>query len=185
MLDSQIKIIKTPNFCSVHYCKIKSKRFLVFKTNLQKDFYFLIPSNFITFKILNNQFVLTLSALDKKSFSEFNQFYNALLVFNKNIKILYKKQLRLKGLGFRAAISEDKASLNLKLGFSHLCVLPISLETLTVSITKKYITVSGVDKAEVGNFVNKIKSLKIPDKYKGKGFWYKYEKEELKEIKKK
>ena len=54
-----------------------------------------------------------------------------------------------------------------------------------MNIQKNIISVEGSDSVVVGNFTNKIRSLKIPDSYKGKGFWYKSEKEKLKEIKKK
>jgi hypothetical protein len=37
----------------------------------------------------------------------------------------------------------------------------------------------------IGNFIDKIVSLKTPDSYKGKGFWLKYEARTLKIIKKK
>ena len=45
-------------------------------------------------------------------------------------------------------------------------------------------SLEGFDPVAVGNFATKIKSLKFPDTYKGKGFWYKNEVKVLKEIKK-
>ena len=45
--------------------------------------------------------------------------------------------------------------------------------------------IEGKNKVTVGNFANKIKCLKTPDCYKGKGFSYKYEEIILKKIKKK
>jgi ribosomal protein L6P/L9E len=42
----------------------------------------------------------------------------------------------------------------------------------------------GIEASTIGNFLKKIKNLKAPDSYKGKGFWYKNESKLLKEIKK-
>ena len=71
------------------------------------------------------------------------------------------------------------------MGYSHVCVLEVPTDELTVSVRKSNVVVEGVEKARIGNFVSKIRSLRIPDNYKGKGFWYKYQKENLKEINKK
>jgi len=40
-----------------------------------------------------------------------------------------------------------------------------------IIIEKNYITVEGDNIAIVGNFCRQIKSLKLPDSYKGKGFF--------------
>jgi ribosomal protein L6P/L9E len=95
-----------------------------------------------------------------------------------------RKQLLLKGLGFRGALSADKRFLELKLGFSHLIKIPADLKELKVSMTNTLLQVEGVELSVVGNFLKKIRNLKAPDSYKGKGFWYKNESKVLKEIKK-
>jgi ribosomal protein L6P/L9E len=51
-------------------------------------------------------------------------------------------------------------------------------------VNKNILTFEGFDPVAVGNFANKVRSLKFPDVYKGKGFWYKNEVRSLKEIKK-
>jgi len=43
----------------------------------------------------------------------------------------------------------------------------------------------GTNKVDVGNFLDKIISLKAPDSYKGKGFWFKYQKKDSETCKKK
>ena len=81
-------------------------------------------------------------------------------------------------------MTEDKKNLELKLGFSALITLPIPVEEVKVDVNKNIITLEGFDPVAVGNFATKIKSLKFPDAYKGKGFWGKNEVRVLKEIKK-
>ena len=71
------------------------------------------------------------------------------------------------------------------MGFSHLISLEIPQKGIYISVQKNVVCVEGIDPVKVGNFANKIRSLRVPDSYKGKGFWYKYEEENLKEVKKK
>lgn len=113
---------------------------------------------------------------------EFNFVFNSIFSFFRSIVNPSKKTLKLKGLGFR--INLDNNLLEFKLGFSHTKVIKVPT-SLNTTIRKNVISVEGVDAVLVGNFISKIKSLKHPDAYKGKGFWYKYEKESFKTIKKK
>lgn len=90
----------------------------------------------------------------------------------------------LKGLGYKAVLKNDDSVLELKIGYSHTISLPIKKDMLKIILDKNNLTVEGFDKVTVGNFVNKIRNLKFPDSYKGKGFWYKNEVIKLKEINK-
>lgn len=81
----------------------------------------------------------------------------------------YSKKLILEGVGFKSEVAGK--NLNLALGFSHPVVVPIS-EGLTVTAEKNNITVTGIDKELVGQFTSKVRSLKKPEPYKGKGFRY-------------
>ena len=79
----------------------------------------------------------------------------------------YEKTLELVGVGFRAALKDKQ--LNLQLGFSHDVNLDIP-EGIKISVEKQTIVkVSGFDKQQVGMVVSKIKSLRRPEPYKGKG----------------
>ena len=79
----------------------------------------------------------------------------------------YEKTLELVGVGFRAAIKDKQ--LNLQIGFSHDVNLDIP-EGIKISVEKQTIVkVSGFDKQQVGMVVSKIKSLRPPEPYKGKG----------------
>lgn len=81
----------------------------------------------------------------------------------------FSKKLILEGVGFK---SEVKGSdLVLALGFSHGVTVAIPAG-LTVTAEKNNITISGIDKENVGQFAAKVRALKKPEPYKGKGFRY-------------
>lgn len=81
----------------------------------------------------------------------------------------FEKKLILEGIGYKSEVNGDK--LKLALGFSHPVEVSIP-STLKVTAEKNVITVSGIDKEEVGQFSAKIRSLKKPEPYKGKGMRY-------------
>ena len=94
----------------------------------------------------------------------------------------FEKQLEIRGIGYKASLEGEK-TLKLKVGFSH----PINLEIpagLNVSIEKNIIKVSGIDKQKVGEFAAKIRRVRPPEPYKGKGIRYVGEKVRKKEGKK-
>ena len=81
----------------------------------------------------------------------------------------YAKKLILEGVCFKSEVKGK--SLDLALGFSH----PVKVEIpdgLTVTAEKNVITVTGIDKESVGAFTAKVRALKKPEPYKGKGFHY-------------
>jgi large subunit ribosomal protein L6 len=81
----------------------------------------------------------------------------------------YEKKLEVNGVGFR--VSGGGQSLEMSLGFSH----PVKYEApvgVTLTVNKMEITVSGIDKQQVGQVAAEIRSLKKPEPYKGKGIKY-------------
>lgn len=84
----------------------------------------------------------------------------------------FEKKLILEGVGFKSQVSGKK--LVLALGFSHPVEFLIP-DNLNVTAEKNIITISGIDKESVGGFAAKIRSLKKPEPYKGKGFRYENE----------
>ena len=81
----------------------------------------------------------------------------------------FTKKLILEGVGFKSEVKGK--DLVLALGFSHGVTVPIP-EGLTVTAEKNNITFTGVDKELVGQFASKIRAMKKPEPYKGKGFRY-------------
>jgi large subunit ribosomal protein L6 len=82
----------------------------------------------------------------------------------------FSKELEIVGVGYRA---EQKGSdLNLRIGYSHeVPVVPMPGITLIAESNTKII-VSGVSKEDVGEQAARIKRIRPPDAYKGKGIRY-------------
>ncbi len=79
----------------------------------------------------------------------------------------YEKTLELVGVGFRATLKDKQ--LNLQLGFSHDINFDIP-DGVKISVEKQtIIKINGSDKQQIGMVVSKIKSLRPPEPYKGKG----------------
>jgi large subunit ribosomal protein L6 len=81
----------------------------------------------------------------------------------------FEKKLELAGVGYRAQI--QGVDLVLSLGFSH----PVKFKPLTgvtITVADNVITISGSDKAVVGEMAAKIRAVKPPEPYKGKGIKY-------------
>ena len=79
----------------------------------------------------------------------------------------YEKNLELSGVGYRAAIKGKQ--LNLQLGFSHDINFDIP-DDVKISVEKQTsIKISGFDKQQVGEIAAKVKSIRPPEPYKGKG----------------
>lgn len=81
----------------------------------------------------------------------------------------FEKKLQIEGIGYRGEVRGREIIFNL--GFSHQIMFPIP-EGIEVTFEKNIITVSGADKALVGETAAKIRSLKKPEPYKGKGIRY-------------
>lgn len=81
----------------------------------------------------------------------------------------YQKQLEIQGVGYKVELQGK--TLKFALGFSHPVVVPIP-EGLDVAVEKNLITISGIDKEEVGQFAANVRALKKPEPYKGKGIRY-------------
>ena len=95
----------------------------------------------------------------------------------------YEQTLELVGVGYRAAVEGKK--LSLQLGFSH----DVNIEPpegVTFATPKQTeIKISGIDKQLIGETAAKIRRIRPPEPYKGKGVRYSGEKVRRKEGKKK
>lgn len=82
----------------------------------------------------------------------------------------FAKNLELVGVGYRASKSGDKIVLNV--GYSHpVEITPEPGIEFEVPVNTK-ITVRGIDKERVGAYAAKIRSVREPEPYKGKGIKY-------------
>ena len=93
------------------------------------------------------------------------------LIFNmvKGVAEGYEKKLEIEGLGYKASLEGE--NLQLYVGFTH----PIKIEApkgIKFSVEKNIITVSGADIEKVSQTAAKIRKVKPPEPYKGKGIKY-------------
>ena len=82
----------------------------------------------------------------------------------------FEKRLQITGVGYRAQL--DGRDLVLNMGYSH-PVKMITPKELSVQIENPTsVTVSGIEKDMVGEFAAKIRAVRPPEPYKGKGIAY-------------
>ena len=81
----------------------------------------------------------------------------------------FEKKLQIEGLGFRAELEGD--NLVLQVGFSHPVMITV-LEGVKFVVEKNIIIISGIDKELVGQVAAKIRRVRPPEPYKGKGIRY-------------
>jgi len=86
----------------------------------------------------------------------------------------YKKELEIIGVGYRATATGQM--LELALGYSHPIVFEIPKEIMVSADTQKgkapIVTLQSIDKQLLGQVAAKIRSLRKPEPYKGKGVRY-------------
>lgn len=90
----------------------------------------------------------------------------------KGVKDGWEKKLELVGTGYRAEVAGNKLSLTV--GYSH----PVEIEApegIGFKVEKLDVTVEGPDKHLVGEIAAKIRAIRPPEPYKGKGIKYKDE----------
>ncbi|MCT2087685.1 50S ribosomal protein L6 [Micrococcus terreus] len=81
----------------------------------------------------------------------------------------YEKQLEVVGTGYR--VQAKGQDLEFALGYSH--PVPVKCpEGITFKVEGNKVTVSGIDKQQVGEIAANIRKLRRPDPYKGKGVRY-------------
>ena len=86
----------------------------------------------------------------------------------------YKRELELVGVGYRAVVTGQQ--IDLALGFSHNIIFELPTEIKASAVAEKgqnpRIFLESIDKQLVGQVAAKIRSLRKPEPYKGKGVRY-------------
>src|SRR6185295_5784094 len=86
------------------------------------------------------------------------------------VKDGFERKLDIVGIGYRAQL--QGRNIQLALGYSHPVIFPLP-ETITADIERQVvITLRGPDKALLGETAAKLRTLRKPDPYKGKGIKY-------------
>ncbi len=129
----------------------------------------LILINGITIKKEDNQ--IFVSRIDDQKVNKSNHGLYRSLINNMVIGVSqgFSKKLEINGVGFKVNVLG--AVLKLNVGFSHDVNFNIP-EGITINIDQNIITVSGIDKQQVGQVAAEIRAIKKPEPYKGKGIKY-------------
>jgi len=81
----------------------------------------------------------------------------------------WKKELELVGTGYRAEVTGN--TLVLTVGYSHSVKIEAP-EHVAFKVEKSIITIEGVDKETVGETAARVRAVRPPEPYKGKGIRY-------------
>jgi len=125
----------------------------------------------IKVEVENNTIILSRPS-DEKRLKSLHGLYRALIA-NMVVGVSkgYRKDLELVGVGYRAEANGQR--LEMSLGYSHdiIMELPqeVKVETKTEKRSNPVITLSSIDKQLIGHVAAKIRSLRPPEPYKGKG----------------
>lgn len=85
------------------------------------------------------------------------------------VKDGFTKKLEFNGIGYKAAVNGGDLVLNV--GYSHPVTIK-KVEGIEFATAENTITVSGIDKVLVGDVAAKIRAVRKPEPYKGKGIKY-------------
>jgi large subunit ribosomal protein L6 len=125
----------------------------------------------IRVEVVGNEIIISRPS-ESKNHKSLHGLYRA-LIHNMVVGVSegYKKELELVGVGYRAEAKGQ--NLEMSLGFSHevLIQLPdeVKVETKTERRANPIITLTCIDKQLMGHVIAKIRSLRPPEPYKGKG----------------
>ena len=123
----------------------------------------------ISIAIDGKQISLSVAKKNKQTKALWGTYASHIKNMIKGVNEGFEKKLILEGVGYKSQVNGNK--LVLALGFSH----PTEVEIppgLNIKAEKNVLTISGIDKELVGGWSAKIRALKKPEPYKGKGFRY-------------
>ena len=162
---------------------IKNTRIFLFKQHL----FISGPRGIIVYSELQNynHFIFNISKTtlffheDNKSVQNSLKLYNLLNNLIYNVHYFFSKKLVLVGVGIRAWVKylekQQKNVLLIKIGFSKDLYIEIPKNLIVFSLRPTLLLIRGLNKDTVSLFSSRVKQLKKPDSYKGKGIQYKNE----------
>ncbi|HEV2339565.1 MAG TPA: 50S ribosomal protein L6 [Patescibacteria group bacterium] len=130
---------------------------------------FAIPKG-ITAKVADNLISISQEVKTQEETKALYGLSRALLAnMVKGVATGFEKRLELSGVGYRA--NANGQELTLSVGYSH----PVKIQApagITFAVSENVIVVSGIDKALVGDVAAKVRAVRKPEPYKGKGIKY-------------
>lgn len=138
-------------------------------TGPKGSLYFDIPQG-IKAEVKENKIVVSqVKENDKLTNALFGLTRSILSNLVKGVSEGFEKKLELTGVGYRAQGSGNNLTLNL--GFSHPVIIKAD-QGIQFSVEENVITIAGIDKTIVGDIAAKVRAIRPPEPYKGKGIKY-------------
>jgi large subunit ribosomal protein L6 len=130
--------------------------------------------NLVNINIENQKLTVT-RINDEKQTREYHGLVRS-LIQNMVIGVAEKfsKVLIAEGVGYKFQVEKSKLVLNV--GFTHPVEFPIPTEITIKAEGATKIEISGIDKEQIGLFASKVRDIRPPEPYKGKGILYQGEK---------
>ncbi|MDC3406807.1 50S ribosomal protein L6 [Bacteroidia bacterium] len=131
----------------------------------------------VSVKVEYNQVILSRSGETKEEKSKHGLYRSLISNCIEGVSKGFKTEQELVGVGYRATVTGQLLELNL--GFSHTIFMQIPAEvkvsTEAVKGKPPVVTFESIDKQLLGQVAAKLRSLRPPEPYKGKGIKYKGE----------
>jgi len=127
----------------------------------------------VTGKIEGEEFTVTPLTENKTGLSMWGMSRSMVANMIEGVTNGFKKELELKGVGYRAQMKGN--ALSLALGFSHDINYPAPDGIKIAAPKPTEVIVTGIDKQKVGQVAAEIRAFRPPEPYKGKGVKYKDE----------
>lgn len=124
----------------------------------------------VNIEIVEKEIITSIKDIESKKEKAYWGLYRSLIQnMVTGVNTGYEKKLEINGVGYKVALQGRKLLLNV--GFSH----PVNFELpegINALVEANVITISGFDKQLVGEVAAKIRKVKKPEPYKGKGIKY-------------
>ena len=126
----------------------------------------------ITVKVEENQVKVSRSTEEKDQKAKHGLYRSLISNMVRGVSEGYTIKQELVGVGYRAEVKGNNR-LELSLGFSHDILIQMPPEVKVEAVTERranpVITLTSIDKQLIGEMAAKIRSLRPPEPYKGKG----------------
>jgi len=161
-----IKIAKNTILC-IENAFFSTKKYII----LPSFFKLIIKKNHLFFSFLNIR--------------KFQIIYLIFIFLLNNTNKIFYKQLIIKGSGFKINFISKLNRLDLKIGYTHKNYIFLPKSSFFYAIIQRPILIFlDINTVPLGNLVYKLKNIKNPNSYSGRGIWELKSKQKLKAIKK-
>jgi large subunit ribosomal protein L6 len=123
----------------------------------------------VTIKVEGDKIVVTRADDSRENRAKHGLVRAHLANMVKGVTVGWTRELEINGVGYRAEVTGD--SVTLALGYSHPIVFKLP-KSVTAKVEKNRLTLVSPDKDELGQVSAKLRELRPPEPYKGKGVKY-------------